>query len=53
MYAFKEFGDIVKAHVTSAIPTRSVTMGMKNPRLSHRLLKACLRSVIDFDGLAD
>ena len=33
--AFKEFGDIVKAHITSAISTRSVTMGMKDPYVCH------------------
>ena len=31
--AFKEFDDTVKAHVTSAIHTRSVAMGIKDPRL--------------------
>ena len=41
--AFKEFSDIVKAHVTSAIPTRSVTMGMKDPLFVTPFVKSLLK----------
>ena len=41
--AFTEFGDIVKAHVASAIPTRSVTMGMKDPSFVTPFVKSLLK----------
>ena len=41
--AFKEFGDIVKAHVISAIPTRSATMGMKDPLFVTPFIKSLLK----------
>ena len=41
--AFKEFDDIVKSHVISAIPTRNVTMGMKDPSFVTLFVKSMLK----------